>query len=202
LHKDNLLLGPRILNPDKSFQSSAWKFPNPAQHFLESIFLNRFIDIISYPNTKTTTESIKVDFVSGAAILVSRETQQKLNGLDPDLFWMDDTDLCYRNQALGGETIYFPGWTIIHHIGQSSSKNLKIVLSNQLISKLKFYQKHRRYFSFCLSTMIFILHIILRLVFLLPASLLSKKALTKWKAYLYSFGKLFRFLFAGNRSVV
>lgn len=198
---ENILLGPRILNPNKSFQSSAWKFPNAAQHFLEAIFLNRFVDLISYPNTQTAQEPMKVDFISGAAILAKKETIQKLGGLDTDLFWMDDTDLCYRNQLQGGETIYFPQWQIIHHIGQSSAKNLRIVISNQIISKLKFYQKHKRYFSFFLSLLIFLLHILLRIVFLLPASLASKKAFAKWKAYLYSFGKLFRFLFAGDRSV-
>lgn len=200
-HNGTILLGPRILNPDKTFQSSAWKFPNPVQHFLESIFLNRFVDIISYPNASSAQQAMKVDFVSGAAILASSETIKRLEGLDAGLFWMDDTDLCFRNHLHSGETIYFPAWQIVHHIGQSSSKNLRIVLSNQLISKLKFYQKHKRYFAFCISILIFLLHIILRLIILLPASVISKKASAKWKAYLYSLGKLFRFLFAGDRSV-
>ncbi len=197
----NLLLGPRILNPDKSFQSSAWKFPNVAQHFLESIFLNRFLDIISYPEAASTKEAMPVDFVSGAAILLSKQTLNEIGQLDEDLFWMDDTDLGYRNLEKGGENIYFPGWKIIHHIGQSSAKNLSLVISNQIISKLKFYKKYKRYFSFFFSFFIFLLHVILRLVSLLPFAPFHKRTFAKWKAYATTFGKLWKYLFMGKISV-
>lgn len=195
---ENLLVGPRIFNPDKTFQPSAWRFPNLLQHFLESIFLNKLIDTTLYANESTAKEPFKVDFVSGAAILMSKRTQQEIGPVDEKLFWMDDVDFCYRNE---GAAIYFPQWQITHHIGQSSKKNLSLVISNQLISKLKFYKKYDRYFSFVMSILIFKLHIFLRIIFLLPASLVSKNAFTKWKAYCFTIGKFWRYLLAGDESI-
>ena len=196
-----LLLGPRIYNPDRSFQPSAWKFPNIGQHFLECIFLNKLIDTALYTNEDSTKQAMEVDFVSGAAILMRKGTQQSIGKLDEDLFWMDDTDFCYRNKLIKGENIYFPEWQIIHHIGQSSKKNLPLVISNQLISKLKFYRKYKRRFSFAASALIFLKHILIRLVLLLPASVFSKHAFAKWKAYAFALKKYFRYLFSGDQSI-
>jgi len=196
-----VLLGPRIYNPDRSFQPSAWKFPNIGQHFLECIFLNKLIDTTLYPEESSATEPFPVDFVSGAAILMSKETLQKIGNLDEKLFWMDDTDLCYRNKLLKGENLYFPEWQIIHHIGQSSKKNLSLVIANQLISKLKFYRKYKRHFSFAASALIFFKHIVIRLILLLPASLFSKNAFLKWKAYAFALKKYFGYLFSNEHQV-
>ncbi len=197
----NILLGPRIFNADKSFQQSAWKFPKLRQHFLESIFLNKLIDTTTYPELSSTNGAMPVDFVSGAAILMHKQTLDSIGPLDEKLFWMDDVDFCYRNQVQGGETIYFPDWKILHHIGQSSKKNLSLVISNQLTSKLKFYKKHNESVKLFLSIFIFLLHVLLRIILLLPASLFSKNAFAKWKAYAYAFKKLFRYLFLGDESI-
>lgn len=197
----NILVGPRIFNPDNTFQQSAWKFPKLRQHFLESVFLNKLIDTTTYPETSTTKELLQVDFISGAGILMSKETQIRIGPLDENLFWMDDVDFCYRNQMQGGKTIYFPEWIIKHHIGQSSKKNLKVVISNQLISKLKFYKKHKRTFNFYTSFFIFELHIVFRILLLIPVMMISKPAANKWKAYLYAFVKILRYLFLKDERV-
>lgn len=196
-----LLIGPRIFNADKSFQQSAWKFPGVGKHFLESIFLNKLFAEADYPDLERTGEMKPVDFISGAAILVRKETLDRIGDLDEHLFWMDDVDFCFRNHQLGGETIYFPQWQIIHHIGQSSGKNPAVVISNQLISKLKFYRKHGRKAAFLTSVFIFTLHVLLRLFLLLPVSLFSKRAFMKWKAYLFTAKKIYRYLFLKDMRV-
>lgn len=195
-----VLLGPRIFNPDKTFQPSAWRFPNVGQHFIESIFLSRFIDTTLYAKEKETQTPMHVDFISGAAILMRKTTQQEIGPLDEKLFWMDDVDLCYRNKMNDGETIYFPEWKVMHHIGQSSKKNLSLVIANQVISKLKFYRKHGKPIAFLLSLVIYNLHILLRLILFIPL-LPFGNFFRKWKAYGYTFGKLWKYILGGDESV-
>ncbi len=192
-----ILLGPRIFNPDQTFQPSAWRFPNVGQHFIESLFLSRFIDTTLYAKEKETQAPLPVDFISGAAILMRKKTQLEIGPLDEKLFWMDDVDLCYRNKMNAGETIYFPDWKVMHHIGQSSKKNLSLVISNQVISKLKFYRKHGKSIAFLLSLFIYNLHILLRLVLFIPL-LPFGNMFRKWKAYGYTFGKLWKYLLTGD----
>ena len=200
----NLIIGPRIFNPDGSFQHSAWKFPKLRQHFLESIFLNKWIDTTSYKNLNSTEEIMEVDFLSGAGLLMSKETQQNIGNLDEHLFWMDDVDFCYRNKINGGESLYFPKWQISHHIGQSSKKNRGLVLSNQLISKLKFYRKQKKHFTYFVSIFIFQLHIFLRLVFLLPSITIPSETnplAEKLRAYIFAQKKFWKYIFLGDGSI-
>ena len=63
---------------------------------------------------------------------------ESIGGLDPDLFWMEDTDFCYQFQKAGGKIHYVAQVEILHHSGKSSLKNLPVVITNQLISKIKY----------------------------------------------------------------
>lgn len=200
--RDNkILAGPYILNPDKSHQSSAWKFPGSLQLFLESIFLNKFFDLSKYPQLENIQTEKEVDFISGAAILMSRKTLGSLEGLDEDLFWMDDTDLCFRNKKNGGTCFFFPQWKVMHHIGKSSKKNLSLVISNQLISKLKFFKKHKWTFTRIMAVLIFFTHIKLRLTLLIPAAIADSTSRQKLKAYWHAYFALWRYLLKGKHVV-
>ncbi len=197
----HLIIGPRIYNPDNSYQDSAWKFPRLTQHLMEAFFLNKLIDTSSYVSARGETGSFSVDFLSGAALLMRSETQKSIGNLDEKLFWMEDVDFCYRNKLLGGKNWYFPQWKTVHYVGASSKKNLSVVISNQLISKLKFYKKHKRKLTFVLSAIIFFIHSILRLIILFPVSLVSTKAFTRLKAYAFTFKKLWRYLLVNDESL-
>ncbi len=187
-----VLLGPRLMYPNRNSQVSAWKFPQLANHLLELFFLSNWIDLCSYGNLKQTSE---VDAVSGAAILMSKETLNKLEGLDEYLFWMDDTDLCKRNNEKGGMTVYFPEFQVIHHIGQSAKRNWNIVIANQIISKLKYYKKHRQYLAFYISSLLFFLQIISRVIIFALLGFFSVQYKEKNKAYSYTFKRYFKYLF-------
>jgi N-acetylglucosaminyl-diphospho-decaprenol L-rhamnosyltransferase len=202
-HADKpILVGPCILNPDKTYQTSAWKFPKLRQLFLESIFLNKLIDLTAYTELESAKNETEVDFVSGAAILMQIETLQTLKGLDENLFWMDDTDFCYRNRINGGKSIYFSEWKIIHHIGKSSERNLPVVISNQLISKLKFFKKHSLGFKYTAGIFIVLLHIKMRLILLTIGSVFFASSRKKLAAYWFSFKKLFRYIFQKDGSLL
>jgi GT2 family glycosyltransferase len=196
-----VLMGPKLVHTDDSFQASCWKFPYPLQHLLELFFLNTIIDLTSYKQNELTQKT-KVDFVSGACILLSSKTLAKLGGLDLNLFWMDDVDFCKRNLELGGENRYFPETTVKHHIGQSSKKNQNVVISNQIISKLKFYKKHKQYFYFIVSVPIFVLQILIRIPLFLVLGIIGKQYMAKSKAYVFTFSKLMNYLFFKKQTVI
>lgn len=198
---NNILIGPKLINTDDSLQVSCWKFPSLVQHILELFFFNGIIDTSKYSNSELN-KPISVDFISGAFILMSKKTIDLLNGLDENLFWMDDVDLCKRNLELGGMNIFYPYATARHHIGKSSSKKQKIVISNQIISKLKFYKKHKQFFNYSISILIYFLQIITRIFLFFILSLFSKIYKSKLEAYVFSMSKFFKYILFNKHSLI
>jgi GT2 family glycosyltransferase len=199
--EENILLGPKLINTDNSLQKSCWKFPSPVQHLLELFFLNSIINTTSY-NPALLQNEFEVDFLSGACILMKHSTLTILKGLDVNLFWMDDVDFAKRNRLIGGLNYYYPFATVKHHIGQSSKKNQNIVISNQIISKLKFYKKHKQYIYFYLSIPVLFLQIITRIPIFFILSFLNNNYKNKTNAYFYTFKKYFSYLFLGNKNLI
>jgi GT2 family glycosyltransferase len=197
----DILIAPKLINTNNSIQTSCWKFPSPFQHLLELFFVNTLIDTTSY-STKYLEKECEVDFLSGACILMSQTTLKKLKGLDVNLFWMDDVDFGKRNLLQGGLNLYYPLSVVKHHIGQSSKKNQNIVISNQIISKLKFYKKHKQYFYFLISVPIFFFQIISRTILFLILGIFKESYRTKFKAYVFTFFKFFNYLFFGSQAVI
>jgi len=63
----------------------------------------------------------RVDWVSGAAMAMSRATFEELGGFDEIFFmYFEDVDLCRRAAELGIPTLYFPEARVEHQIGGSS----------------------------------------------------------------------------------
>lgn len=198
--KANILVGPGLQNPDSSLQVSAWRFQNVFAHLLEAFFLNKLFYPFNY-SLAGLKDPMKVDSISGACILMKRDLIQTVGGLDNNLFWMDDVDLCYRVKKTGGDNLYFPNWQVKHFIGESSKKNFNIVIANQIISKLKFYKKHKQYLNFIFSIPVFQIHILLRILFLTPLCIINSSVLKKLKAYLYTQKRFFQYLFLNKQSV-
>jgi GT2 family glycosyltransferase len=194
------IVAPMLLNPDGSPQQSAWRFPNFASVLLEAVFLNKLIDISGY-RPGSVKEYEDVQFASGACLLFRKELLTQLKALDADLFWMDDADFCKRCRENGGRVIYYPAWKVRHAAGSSSVKNQSFVLSNQLISKLKYFRKHGQPVNYLLSAIFMQVHILLRLIILPFPSLFSRSAFSKWIAYVTVQGKFIGFLVTGRHKV-
>lgn len=66
----------------------------------------------------------EVEFVTGAAIMLSRAALQILGGLDTRLStaYFEDTDLCFRARAAGLGVWYWPGAQLTHFEGSSIPK--------------------------------------------------------------------------------
>jgi GT2 family glycosyltransferase len=65
----------------------------------------------------------KVDVLSGAFMFIRKSVWDSIKGLDEDFFmYGEDIDLSYRIQKAGYSNYYFPGVTIVHYKGESTSK--------------------------------------------------------------------------------
>lgn len=190
--------GPRLLNPDGSFQRSAWKVPGAWAAVAELFNLHHVLGTGGYPLSRYRTD-LEPGFVSGAAMLFRRELMDSVGGLDPEMFWMEDVDLCVRARNAGGKVVYLPGPAITHIGGQSSKKDLGRVIGNQLVSRIKFMRKHGGVIEQVIVTGAIGLHILSRLIAFSIISLFRVEP--RAKGYRAAWAKYFRYLFRNDRSI-
>lgn len=191
------LIAPKLINPDGSLQYSFWKKPLVLDSFLELFFLHSIIKRNQY-----STQPIKnfiIDSASGAALAFSRKSHEVIGGLDPILFWMEDSDLCERFRLDGRSVFYIPEAVIMHIGGESSKKNYNKAISNQLLSKLKYFKKHNNGINYFLLIFIISFHVISRIIIFHILFIVNKTP--KAKAYRFSLKKLARYLFKNDLSI-
>jgi len=124
------IVGPKIFDHDGSIQGSARSFPTPLTAlFGRSSLFTRF-----FPNNPLTRANIlttisdgrtpmKVDWVSGACIIVRRKSVDDIGLMDERFFmYWEDADWCRRMWKKGWMVVYFPQASIIHYVGVSSGQ--------------------------------------------------------------------------------
>ena len=107
------LAGAKLLDPDGTLQEAgciiwnngtAWRYAKTGRHDPQ----------VSYAR--------QTDYVSGAAVMVSREAWEAVGGLS-DAFapmYYEDTDLAFKLRAAGYTTWYIPGAEVFHDEGTTS----------------------------------------------------------------------------------
>jgi GT2 family glycosyltransferase len=104
----------------------------------------------------------EVDVLSGAFMLLRKETLDKIGLLDEDFFmYGEDIDLSYRVIKGGYKNYYFSDTSIIHYKGESTKKssvNYVFVFYNAMIifAKKHFSQSNAQLFSFFINLAIYI----------------------------------------------
>jgi len=151
------IIGPKLLNQDGSLQYSCRRFPNMGAGFFRNTPLGRL-----FPKNRYTQDYLMsdwdhasmrdVDWVSGAALMIRRETLAKVGGFDEGFYmYCEDVDLCYRAQKAGWRVVYFPDSVIYHIIGRSSDQVPTRATFYFHTSMYRFYKKH-----YARSTSVFI----------------------------------------------
>jgi GT2 family glycosyltransferase len=195
------LMAPQLLNKDRTLQVSCWKKPTPWAMIAESFFLHHVFPVSGYPVSKFSSE-FKPGIMSGASLFFPSSWYKELGGLDPQLFWMEDADFCVRATKMNKQLLYLPSAKVMHFSGQSSASNLSGAISNQLLSKLKYYRKHQGELVMWLTSPFCLFHIVSRLSAFLVMALFSPRFAIKCRAYRYTFLKFYAFLFGGDKSVI
>ncbi len=173
-HPDVSIMGPKILNPDKTLQLSIRKFPNLlSQVFIMLKLRNILVD------SKLLANYLLFDFdydkeqdveqIMGAAMVIRRETFDKIGLFDERFFvWFEEIDLCKRTHQAGFRIRYFPGAQIIHHGGSSFNKSK--VFYKQLIfdsSLIKYFFKHKPIWQLLVILLIVPINLFLTLLYVI-----------------------------------
>lgn len=197
----NNVIIPKLLNTDGSLQISCWRFPKVWGVIFEALYLHTFIKIYQY-SVSAFDKVFNPDCASGAALLFGRNIYQATGGLDEDMFWSEDIDFCYSATQKGMPLIYFPEFKIYHHSGKSSSSNLNIPISNQLLSKAKYLRKYYGWLNWFISLWFIFFQIVSRiLVFSLLSIFKNDPFAKKRRAYFFTLKRFFEYVFLNSKSL-
>lgn len=189
-HTEISLIAPKLLNSDKSRQLSVWRFPSLWYLFCETHYLNLFLGKKNYFD-KNLDQPFEAESFSGAAIFFRKELFSTIGVLDESMFWIEDTDFCYRAYRAKLKLLYYPKAEVLHHIGQSAKKNYNISISNQIFNKIKFFKKHHSAFEWLLIVLLSFYHVTLKLIVFGLLSPFNLVYFRKAKAYLYTLPRVF-----------
>ncbi len=184
------LIAPMLLNTDGSRQLSVWRFPKVRYILYESFYLNFLLGKKNYTD-KELSAPFEADCFSGAAILFRKKIMDTIGQLDETMFWIEDTEFCYRANKAGMKSIYYPLAQVTHHIGQSAKKNYNVSISNQIVNKIKYFKKHHSSFDNLLIVSISLCHVLFKIVVFGLLSPFNKTYFRKTKAYLYTLPLVF-----------
>jgi GT2 family glycosyltransferase len=146
-------VGPRVLNPDMTLQSSCRRFPTLWNNFcsasgLASIFKNSRIcageHMLYFPHDQT----MAVDILVGCFSMVRREAFEAVGLLDEGLFmYGDDVDWCRRCWNTGWQVVFYPGAKAIHDRGKITAPYPVRFAVAQQKSILYYWSKHHSVFG-------------------------------------------------------
>jgi len=168
---EDVFVGCRLLNPDRSYQESAMRFPSLWNIFTESFFLAQVLKNSPIFNKSAasfveTSQPLQVDVIRGAFMFCSRDAVMKLGGFDERFYFFgEEVDLCYRfKNNYGGEVWFLPACSIIH-IGGATVRELgKFYHRNIFIGKIQYLQKHFKNIRFFLAVATIITGNLLRVI--------------------------------------
>ena len=141
-------VGPRLLNPDGSTQSSRRTFPRLSTAFVESTILQRYFGGLQgvrnyYLESAPPDHPQEVDWLVGACLLVRRSALDSVGTFDERFFmYSEEMDLCYRFKKAGQEVWYDPAAEVVHVEAASSNQDLFHQNVNFHESRYRFFRKH------------------------------------------------------------
>ena len=146
-HSQTGLLGPQLVSPDGSVQSTRRRFPTLLTAFFESTWLQPLAPrslLNRYYALDLSDDAIsEVDWVMGAALLVRREAYEQVGGFDEGFFmYSEEVDWCRRIKAAGWQVVYFPPARVIHHAGRSSEQVPAATHIRFNASKVRYFRKY------------------------------------------------------------
>lgn len=132
------VVGAWLLNPDRTFQPAFSFFPNP---WFEAFWSSSAF----FPRLRASAQTpFTTDTVSGAALMIRRDTYEEIGGLDTrfDPIYAEETDWCYRVRAAGWRVYTHPQATIVHYGSQTMNRMPLRKLELLQGHKAEFFRKH------------------------------------------------------------
>jgi GT2 family glycosyltransferase len=150
------MVGPKMLNPDKSFQQSFYRFMDPAVIFYRRVpvlrnmaFAKKALENYLMKDADPT-KTQEVDYLLGAALFIRRKALEEVGGFDPGFFvYFEDQDLCRRFWMKNWKVVYYPEASLVHyHRRETAEGNFIKQIMNpltriQIKSAVYYYQKYK-----------------------------------------------------------
>jgi GT2 family glycosyltransferase len=142
------ILGGALRSEDGKAQLSVGKFYNLFNLLIAMLGLERFGFLRESPN-----KIKKVDWVSGANLMIERKLFEKIGGFEKELFmYAEDMELCYRVKKKGLSTYFYPDVTLFHK--ELGSSNRTFAILNIYKGILFFYKKYKPGWQFQIARLI------------------------------------------------
>ncbi len=149
-HADAGIVAPKLLDDDGALQLSCRAFPGYTTALFGRYSLltkllpgNRFSRAYLLSDIDHS-RVLDVDWVSGAALMFSREHFDRLGGWDAGFFlFSEDVDFCRRTHDAGLRVVYYSRVAVYHAIGVSKRAPPRIVIERHK-SMWRYYRKHMR----------------------------------------------------------
>ncbi len=147
-HPEAGIVGGLVRDPLGGVQASARRFPNVTTAIAgRTSWLSRVAPgnpLSRWNLTTFPSEGIaRVDWVSGAFMLVRREAFDALGGFDEGFFlYWEDADFCRRAADAGWQTLYAPVEEVVHYTARASRHAPVRALWAFHQSALRYYWKH------------------------------------------------------------
>lgn len=135
----NAFIGPKLLNPDKTPQSSCGPFFSLPVVFAALFLKGDYIGLTRWSPDRAR----RVDWISGAAILAPKKLFMSGLLFDEQIFmYMEEVDLLMRARNMGYQTYFYPRAMIVHFGAASSTDKKKGPVLNIYRGFLYLYKKH------------------------------------------------------------
>lgn len=178
-------VGPRVLNPDGTLQSSCRRFPTLWNNFcsataLASVFKgSRFFageHMLFFPHDRTQAVNVLVFCFA----MMRREAFDAVGLLDDGLFmYGDDVDWCRRARNAGWEVVFFPGAQAVHDRGRTTAPYPVRFAVAQQRSVIHYWTKHHSLVGVLGIRGIMLFHHLLRYSFCAFSGLVHSQAGSK-----------------------
>ncbi|MGF1507016.1 MAG: glycosyltransferase family 2 protein [Anaerolineae bacterium] len=145
------VIGPLLLNPDRSVQPSYGSFPSLWTEFLFQSFLFKVVPVpfplgrrIHPLQGAAYRRHHTVGWITGAALAAPRSVFEQTGPLDESIFmYGEDVDWCWRAQKCGAEVHHLPQARIVHIKGGSTNRNYARWISSYTQASLRFFARYR-----------------------------------------------------------
>lgn len=177
-HPEAGIVGGKLLNPDGSFQSSYMDFPTILSETLLVTKLYRIIHPSCFPSHSAaqSRKLCEADWVSGASLMIRRETLEQVGGLDEDYYmYSEEVDWCWRVKQAGWKIFYLPEAEVAHWGGQSIGRIPLHKRAQVYRGKVLFFRKCRGNGSASLFRLILLLTTALKTGAWCPALLVPSR---------------------------
>jgi GT2 family glycosyltransferase len=142
-------LGPKLLNPDRTVQSSCREFPTFSTLIWEFLGISQL-----FPKSKVfgrwrmgyfDFDKLKeVDQPMGSCLMLRRKILEDVGIFDENFeMFFNDVDLCYRIKKSGWKIYFYPDAKVIHHKGASTRKAKAKMIWLSHLAFYKFFKKHK-----------------------------------------------------------